>query len=86
VYSKITITNFRGIESLEAAGLRRINLIVGRNNSGKTTFLESFFLLGGAPSPQLPIALGLLRGQLFRETYSDPVWRSLFRNLGRAQQ
>jgi hypothetical protein len=46
MHSRVSINNFRGIESLEAKGLRRINLIVGRNNSGKTTFLESLFLLG----------------------------------------
>ena len=48
MYSRISIKNFRGIGSLEVDGLRRINLIVGRNNSGKTTFLEGLFLLGGA--------------------------------------
>ena len=32
MYSSVSIKNFRGIESLEAEGLRRINLIVGRNN------------------------------------------------------
>ena len=53
MYSRISIKNFRGIGSLEVDGLRRINLIVGRNNSGKTTFLESLFLLGGANDPHL---------------------------------
>ena len=43
MYSRISIKNFRGIGSLEVDGLRRINLIVGRNNSGKTTFLEASF-------------------------------------------
>ncbi len=38
MYSKISIKNFREIGSLDVKGLRRINLIVGRNNSGKTTF------------------------------------------------
>ena len=41
MYSRISIKNFRGIESLEAEGFRHINLIVGRNNSGKTTFLDA---------------------------------------------
>ena len=45
MYSRISIKNFRVIGSLEVDGLRRINLIVGRNNSGKTSFLESLFLL-----------------------------------------
>lgn len=80
MYSRISIKNFRGIGSLEVDGLRRINLIVGRNNSGKTTFLEAVFLLGGAPNPQLPTTLGQLRGQRLGDTYPDPVWRPLFHN------
>jgi hypothetical protein len=81
MYSRISIKNFREIESLEATGLRRISLIVGRNNSGKTTFLESLFLLGGATNPQLPMTLAQLRGQRLEGTYPDTVWRSLCRNL-----
>ena len=52
MYSRISIKNFRGIGWLEVDGLRRINLIVGRNNWGKTTFLEGLFLLGGANDPR----------------------------------
>jgi hypothetical protein len=81
MYSRISIKNFRGIESLEVDSLRRSNLIVGRNNSGKTTFLEALFLLGGATDPRLPATLGELRGQSGAENHPDPVWRSLCRNL-----
>jgi putative AbiEii toxin of type IV toxin-antitoxin system len=81
MYSRISIRNFRGIESLEASGLRRINLILGRNNSGKTTFLEGLFLLGGATTPILPATLGNLRGQRLTEAHLDPLWRPLFHDL-----
>ena len=81
MYSRVAIKNFRGIGSLEVDGLRRINLIVGRNNSGKTTFLEALFLLGGATNPQSPTSLGQLRGQRWGGSPPDPVWRPLFRNL-----
>ena len=81
MYSRISIRNFRGIESLDATGFRRINLIVGRNNAGKTTFLESLLLLGGAMHPLLPSVLGKLRGQRLSGGYPDPVWRPLFHNL-----
>jgi len=37
----IKITNFRGLGELELVGLKRVNLIVGTNNSGKTSLLES---------------------------------------------
>ncbi len=81
MYSRICIKNFRGIESLDADKQRPINLIMGRNNSGKTTFLEALLLLGGATNPQFATTLGLLRGQRLVGGYPDPVWRPLFHNL-----
>ncbi len=41
----LTIENFRGFEKLELTGLRRVNLIVGKNNVGKTTLLEALTLV-----------------------------------------
>jgi hypothetical protein len=81
MYSRISIRNFRGIETLDASGFRRINLIMGRNNSGKTTFLESLLLLGGATNPQFATTLGSLRGQRFDKGYPDSTWRPLFHDL-----
>jgi len=37
----LTIENFRGIREGRIDGLTAVNLLVGRNNSGKTTVLES---------------------------------------------
>ncbi len=81
MYTRISIKNFRAIASLEATDLRPINLIVGRNNCAKTTFLEALFLLGGAPDPRLPTTLGILRGQRLNRISSDQFWRPLFHNF-----
>jgi hypothetical protein len=81
MYSRISIRNFRGIESLDASGFRRINLIMGRNNSGKTTLLESLLLLGGATNPHFATTLGPLRGQRFDKGHPDSTWRPLFHDL-----
>jgi len=43
--NSIDITKFRGIQKLEVSEFSNINLIVGDNNSGKTTFLEAIQLL-----------------------------------------
>lgn len=43
--NSIGITKFRGIQKLEVSEFSNINLIVGDNNSGKTTFLEAIQLL-----------------------------------------
>ncbi len=41
----LTIQNYRCFKDFQINGLARVNLIVGQNNSGKTTFLEAIYLL-----------------------------------------
>lgn len=41
----IQITNYRVFENLALTGLKRVNLIVGSNNAGKTSLLEAIYLL-----------------------------------------
>ncbi len=42
---ELTFKNFRGFSSLELKGLKRVNVIVGQNNTGKTSLLEGVMLL-----------------------------------------
>ena len=51
-FTALNIEQFRGLRKLEVHDLRRVNLLVGRNNSGKTTLLEAVELLGLFPNPQ----------------------------------
>lgn len=44
---KLDIQDFRGFEDLRLEGLSRLNLIVGRNNTGKTSLLEALAVLCG---------------------------------------
>jgi hypothetical protein len=81
VYRALTLHHLRGVSDLRAEGLKRFNLIVGRNNAGKTTLLEAAFLLGGATNPVFPTTLGQLRGQRLGGAYPDQVWRPLFYGL-----
>ena len=39
------VEDYRGFRKLHVEGLRRVNLIVGRNNSGKTSLLEAAHIL-----------------------------------------
>lgn len=41
----LTIQNYRCFKDFHIDALARVNLIVGQNNSGKTTFLEAIYLL-----------------------------------------
>ena len=44
---ELKIRNYRIFKELKIDQLRRINLIAGSNNSGKTSLLEAIFLLAG---------------------------------------
>jgi len=46
---RLTVQNFRCFKRAEIKNLTRINIIVGRNSSGKTALLESIFLGNGNP-------------------------------------
>jgi AAA15 family ATPase/GTPase len=58
----LEITNFRGFDFLEIDDFSKINLFVGSNNSGKTSILESIFLLIGMSNPMLPNMINQIRG------------------------
>jgi len=78
----IEIKNFRCFESLSLKGLARINLLVGKNGSGKTAILESVFL-GGGRSPEIVFRIRMWRGYETLQISSDrekyeSVWRDLF--------
>ncbi|MGK3992199.1 AAA family ATPase [Sorangium sp. So ce1024] len=83
MYNRIEIKNFRGLAALQVQDLRRINLIVGKNNTGKTSLLEAVLLLGGTTHAGITFHLGTARGQLLGEGRPDPdpIWRPLFYRL-----
>ncbi len=45
----LSIKNYRCFEDFYVDGLAQVNLIVGDNNSGKTSFLEAIYLLVNQP-------------------------------------
>jgi hypothetical protein len=49
--TRVDISNYRGFKSYRMEGLSQVNLIVGKNNSGKTALLEAlnFATTGGDP-------------------------------------
>lgn len=61
LYKDITIKNFRGISELKLEGLKSVNVFLGRNNFGKTTILESVFLLSGMSNASLPSRVNTFR-------------------------
>lgn len=64
--STLQIDRFRGVRTSRVDGLRRVNLFLGRNNAGKTSFLEALYVATGVGVPQrldtLAQTRGLVRG------------------------
>ena len=57
----IKIDNFRGIHRSKIDGLAQVNLFFGKNNCGKSSLLESLFLICGQSNPLLPATLNAMR-------------------------
>lgn len=60
-FKSIHIKNLRGIKSLDIDNFGRINIFLGKNNVGKSSILESLFLLVGASNPELSIRINNFR-------------------------
>jgi len=48
MYQSFHVKNFRCFDDLQLNDLARVNLIAGKNNTGKTSLLEALFLHAGA--------------------------------------
>lgn len=77
-YTKLTIKGLRGVRDLEIEDFRRVNLFVGANNCGKTTILESLFLLAGPTNPKLPLKINNFRNFY---TTDENSWGVFFNEL-----
>ena len=49
----LKIKNFRALEDFEVSKLGRVNLIVGKNNSGKSSVLEALRIYARNASPDI---------------------------------
>ena len=78
---RLQIRNFRGFNALKIDPLSGINLIAGKNNSGKTSLLEALFLLSSAGNAQIAVNTNVIRGIEPGAPLKDPFWKQLFYNL-----
>lgn len=80
--SGLEIQNFRCFETVQLIGLRRINVIVGENSAGKTSLLESLFMVCGGPD--IAFRLRTWRGLGDRvplnvpQLWEESPWRDIF--------
>ena len=75
-----TLKNFRCFIDTSVSPLSRINLITGKNNCGKTAFLEGLFLHLGATNPELPLNINTFRGIGKLVPNAQEIWGWLFTN------
>jgi hypothetical protein len=84
MYTSFRVKHFRGFEELELKSLRRVNLITGENNVGKSALLEAVFLHSGAFNPELANVVSGMRGisgmTVDIEREFESPWDSLFHN------
>ena len=72
MYSSIRIQGYRGLDSFRMEGLGRVNLLVGTNNSGKTSILECIELLRSAGKPHVLWSIAGRRGEFVNEEHGQP--------------
>jgi ABC-type Mn2+/Zn2+ transport system ATPase subunit len=80
MYRYLKIDNFRVFHDISLE-LRPITLISGENNSGKTTILESIFLIHEYANPDVFLKLLGLRGLRMVSISPQIIWEPLFHGM-----
>ncbi len=62
--SYLELQNYRGFKEYKLTGLGRVNLLVGLNNSGKTSILEAVNLLASGGDPRVISRIARQRGEV----------------------
>ena len=81
MYKSFRVKNFRCFKDLQINDLGRVNLIAGKNNSGKTALMEAMLLLTIPLTPHLLSDLHNTRGLEDAGQNRREVWQQFF--LGR---
>lgn len=82
MYKSFSISGFRGLSRCSIEGMRRLTLLTGMNNTGKTAALEAMFIHSGHHNPNLVMVVNAVRGvakiRLDPTSEGDPPWLSVF--------
>ena len=77
-----SVERFRGLRKCDLQGMRRITLLTGKNNVGKSAVLEALFVHSGNYNPNLVMVLHAMRGlQMFTVDATQgkaSPWASIF--------
>jgi hypothetical protein len=78
MWQSFTVKNFRSFRELTLQPLGRVNLIAGKNNSGKTALLEALYLHSYPQDVTLPFSVNELRGPASLKKYDHSLCSWLF--------
>lgn len=79
--NKIVLENFKGYRKLELEKLKRINLIAGMNNTGKTSILEAIYLHHDRRSGDVLIAPLARRGVMQFDLSAEYIFHPYFNDF-----
>lgn len=78
MWQNFTVRNFRPFSGLVLQPLGRVNLIAGKNNTGKTALLEAMHLHSYPQDVMLPFTINELRGVASQKKYDEDICSWLF--------
>jgi hypothetical protein len=83
MFKSFLIERFRGLQRCEITDLRRVTLLTGKNNVGKTAVLEALFVHCGNYNPNLLMIANALRGMTTvsvnnTQPYRGQPWKCFF--------
>jgi hypothetical protein len=85
MWQDFVVKNFRCFSGLKLGPLARVNLIAGKNNTGKTALLEAIHIHSYPQNPQFPFDIHSRRGMAEERPYDEEMARWLFYH-GHAEQ
>ncbi|MEA1936631.1 MAG: AAA family ATPase [Patescibacteria group bacterium] len=78
MFKQIEIKNFRGIKELKVENLKKFNVFVGDNGSGKTSILDAVYISINPNNPNLSPKTNVFRGISETPEKLERFWKSLF--------
>jgi hypothetical protein len=71
-FSSIHIDRYKSLKNISFGDLRRVNLVAGANNTGKTSILEAIYLLTQQNEVRALLEVVMRRGKVGKT--ADPAW------------
>jgi predicted ATPase len=79
--TELKLKQYRGFTQYKLASLARVNLLVGKNNSGKTSILEAVRLLGAGGDARVLTAIARQRGEVLYDIEERESRRSVYADI-----